>query len=92
MKSERLVILRTPEQKQAIVAHARALNMSAGEIIRRSVERYRPNDEEAVLTALADELERSARETRKALAAARAEVRQTLAHFEARRRAAGKAA
>ena len=92
MKTERLVILVTPEQKQAIMARAKSLNMSAGEIIRRSVEDYRPNEEEAVLTALADELERSAKQTRKALAAARGELRQTLDYLASRRKPASKAA
>ena len=92
MKTERLVILVTPEQKQAIMARAKSLNMSAGEIIRRSVEDYRPNEEEAVLTALADELERSAKQTRKSLAAARSELRQTLDYLATRRKPATKAA
>jgi hypothetical protein len=92
MKSERLVILLTPEQKRAIVARAKSLNLSAGEVIRRSVESFSPNDEEAMLRALADELERSARETRKALASARTEIRQTLAHFATKRRPAAKVA
>ncbi len=92
MKTERLVVLVTPEQKQAIMARAKSLNLSASEIMRRSVEGFRPSEEEAVLAALADELERSARATRKALAAARNEVRQTLDYFAARRRIATKAA
>ena len=92
MKTERLVILVTPEQKQAIMARAKSLNLSASEIMRRSVEGFRPSDEEAVLAALADELERSARATRKALTAARNEVRQTLDALAARRRVAAKAA
>ena len=88
MKTERLVILVTPEQKQAIMARAKSLNLSAGEVIRRSVQGYRPSDEEAVLSALADQLERSAKETRKALTAARQELRQTLDYLAARRRKA----
>jgi len=86
MKTERLVILVTPEQKQTIMARAKSLNMSVGEVIRRAVGDYRPNDEEAVLAALADELERSAKQTRKALTAARNELRETLDYFAARRR------
>jgi hypothetical protein len=92
MKSERLVILVTREQKQAIMTRAKSLNMSAGEVIRRSVEDYRPNEEEAVLSAFADELERSARNTRKALQEARAEVRDTLDSLSARRKQNSKAA
>lgn len=66
--------------------------MSTGEIIRRSVEGYRPNEEEVLLTALADELKRSVRDARKALSAAQAEIRQTLEHFAAHRRLADKPA
>jgi len=92
MKTERLVVLLTPEQKRVIVGRAKSLNLSAGEVIRRSVESYRPNEEEALLEALAAELERSARETRKALGSARAEVRQTLNYLANRRRPAARAA
>jgi len=92
MKTERLVVLLTPEQKRVIVGRAKSLNLSAGEVIRRSVESYRPNEEEALLEALAGELERSVRETRKALGSARAEVRQTLNYFASRRRPAVRAA
>ena len=92
MKSERLVILLTPEQKQVIMNRAKSLNMSAGEVIRRSVEDYRPNAEEAVLSALADELERSARDARSALQQAHAEVRRTLEALSARRKRGSQAA
>lgn len=84
MKSERMTILVTPAQKQAIATKARKLNVSAGEIIRRAVESYRHNDEEVVLNALADELDRSVREARHALKDALAETRRTIEHFSAK--------
>jgi hypothetical protein len=74
------------------MARAKSLNLSASEVMRRSVEGLRTSDEDAALTALADELERSAKATRKALSAARSEVRQTLDYLAARRRTASKAA
>jgi hypothetical protein len=92
MKTERMVILVTPEQKAAISTKAKALNLSAGEIVRRAVDTYRPNDDEPLLNALADELVRSVRESRKALKEALSEVRKTLDHFTAKRSPARKAA
>ena len=81
MKTERMTILVTPAQKQAIATKARKLNLSAGEIIRRAVESYRHNDEEIVLNALADELERAVKEARHALKDALGETQRTLEHF-----------
>jgi phosphate uptake regulator len=84
MKTERITILVTPAQKQAIASKAKKLNVSAGEIIRRAVESYRNQDEEIVLSALADELDRSVKEARRALRSALMETRRTIAHFAAK--------
>jgi hypothetical protein len=84
MKTERMTILVTPTQKQAIATQAKKLNVSAGEVIRRAVEGYRHNDEEIVLTALADELDRAVKEARHALKDALRETRRTLEHFAAK--------
>jgi hypothetical protein len=84
MKTERMTILVTPAQKHAIAAKAKKLNVSAGEVIRRAVENYRHNDEEVVLNALADELDRSVKEARHALKEALAETRRTIEHFAAK--------
>lgn len=92
MKTERMVILVTPEQKATIAGKAKALNLSAGEIVRRAVDTYRPNDDEVLLNALADELGRSVRESRKALKGALSEVHKTLDHFAAKRAPMRKAA
>jgi len=86
MKTERMTVLVTPAQKQAITAKAKKLNMSAGEIVRRAVESYRHNDEELVLNALADELDRAVKEARHALKDALGETRRTLDHFAAKAR------
>ena len=81
MKTERITILVTPAQKQAISAKAKRLNVSAGEVIRRAVESYRHNNEELVLNALADELARAVKEARHALKDALAETRRTIEYF-----------
>ncbi len=84
MKTERMTILVTPAQKQAIATQAKKLKVSAGEVIRRAAEGYRHNDEEIVLNALADELDRAVKEARHALKDALGETRRTLEHFAAK--------
>jgi hypothetical protein len=87
MKSERLTILVTADQKRAITAKAKRMNLSAGEVVRRAVESYHSGDEERVLDALADELGRSAKEARKAIKEALDELRRTRAQLAGRERA-----
>ena len=86
MKSERLVILVTPEQKRALAHRAKALDLSVAELVRRSAEGYRPGADESVLAALARELQHAVRESRSALRAALAETEATLAQLGKRRR------
>lgn len=80
MKTERMTILVTAEQKAAINARAQSLGVSAGEMVRRAVETYgagpseATSESEAVLNALADELFAAAKEARAALAAANRSV------------------
>lgn len=84
MKTARMTILMTPEQKAAINARAESLGVSSGEMVRRAVESYgaaanEPQSEaEAVLNALADELFAAAKEAKAALAAANREVQVTV--------------
>jgi hypothetical protein len=86
MKTERLVILLSPEEKQAITGKAKALKLSAGEMVRRAVENYRPDDdEESILGALADELINAAAESRALLEEALKELGETREYFAARR-------
>lgn len=84
-KLERLVVLVTPAQKRSIVSRARARRLSMGEMVRRSVESYRSEEDAALLERLVKELEASSRDAMRALRQAEAEVRKTLAHFAARR-------
>ena len=86
MKTERLVILVTPEQKRALAHRAKALDLSVAELVRRSAEGLRPGADEQVLSALADELRRSVKESRAALRAALSEAQATLAQLSKRRR------
>ena len=87
MKTERLVILVTPEEKQRISARAKDLNLSTSEIVRRAVETFRPNErqEEEILDRIAGELETSTKQARQALSAAQKAVDETLAHFARKR-------
>ncbi len=79
MKTERMTILVTPAEKAAIAGRAKQLNISAGEVIRRAVEVYQPaDDSEAILSGLADELQKAAREARRAMTDARRELDETL--------------
>ena len=84
MKTARMTILLTPEQKAAIQARAESLGLSTGELLRRAVETYGTNptddaaESEAVLNALADELFAAAKAARAALAAANRDVQATV--------------
>ena len=87
MKTERITVFVTPEEKARIDARAGALNIPAGELLRRAVATYGLDDletNEVELESLADELERFAgvtgRELDRALAALdrmRAALRQS---------------
>ena len=92
MKTERMTILLTPQEKEIINAKAKKLNLSAGEVVRRAVEVYQSGSDDALLIALAEELERSVKDARMALKSALAETRETLQHLEKTRSAARKAA
>lgn len=85
MKTARMTILLTPEQKVAIQARAERLGLSTGELLRRAVETYDTSaasedaaESEAVLNALADELFAAAKAARAALAVANREVQATV--------------
>jgi len=54
--SARLMILMSPEERSALDAKARALGVSAGEVVRRAVQAFEPGteDEAAELRALID--------------------------------------
>ena len=91
MKTERMTVLVTREQKSAILAHASSLGLSAGEMMRRAVETYKPADrstveDESVLDALADELFAAAKSARAALVDANKEIQATVIALAANRK------
>ena len=90
MKTERMTFVTTPEAKAEITARAARLRIPASELIRRAVTRYHPDDDEAVLVRLAEELEASAAVTDRKLDEALASVRDTLVQL--RRGRAGRQA
>lgn len=90
MKTARMTVLVTPEQKASIIARAESLGVSTGEMVRRAVELYEPSagragEDEALLNALADELFAAARSARAALSEANREIQTTLKQLAKRR-------
>ena len=86
MKTERLVILVTPEQKRAIAHRAKSLDVSVAELLRRSAAGYADGADEATLTLLAGQMQRAVKESRAALRLALAEAETTLAQLGRSRR------
>ena len=86
MKTERLVILVTPEQKRVIAERAKSLDVSVAELLRRSAEGYAEGADEATLALLAGQLQKAVKESRAALRVALAEAEATLAQLGRSRR------
>jgi hypothetical protein len=85
MKTARMTILVTPEQKASINKRAKQLKLSAGEVIRRAVDSYSSTiEDEAVLSALAHELEHSVKQARGALREALSEGKRLRKEWAAR--------
>ena len=78
MKTERLVILVAPEQKRANVHRAKSLDVSVAESLRRVAEGHGEGADEAMLALLANQLQKSVKESRFALRLALAEAGATL--------------
>ncbi|MCC6472840.1 MAG: hypothetical protein IT514_03750 [Burkholderiales bacterium] len=87
MRTERLVILVTPEEKRALAERAKAFDVSVGELLRRSAREPGSGADEPTLAALAAELRRAVKESRAALRAALTEAESTLSQLSARRKA-----
>jgi hypothetical protein len=86
MKTERMMILVTPQQKKAINAKAKALKLSAGELIRRAVDTYSGDADSALLNAIADELEAATVRLAESFDRTFAEIARTKRYFAARRK------
>lgn len=79
MKTERMTFLLTPEVKATITGLAEAMKIPTSELVRRAIDAYDPEQDEAVLSALADQLETATKATETALDEALATVKDTLA-------------
>ena len=90
LATERVTVLMTAAEKQALEAKAKTLGVSVGEFVRRSVETFDPETEEDLkqLAALAAELDRSNREAAAALDRALASIETTRAQLDRRSDAA----
>jgi hypothetical protein len=81
---ERLVIQVTAEQKRAISSRAKAEKVTEGEMVRRAVESYSKQDDDA-LNQLLDAVKATTGEAIKAIDAAEREIKRTRAHFDAKK-------
>ncbi len=63
MKSARITILVSEEEKADIGARAAEMKIPTGELLRRAVASYEPEDESEELEALASEFERIVKQT-----------------------------
>jgi hypothetical protein len=86
MKTERLVILVTPQQKRVISRRAKSLDVSVAELLRRSAEGYAQGADEATLALLAGQLHKAVKQSRAALRSALAEAGTTLEQLGRSRR------
>lgn len=74
MKSDRMTLLVTPDEKAELAARARVLGISASELVRRAVRTYDPDVERDELMSLAGELAGVAARMEKKLDATLAKV------------------
>lgn len=79
---ERMVVLVTPEQRKAIRSRAKAEKLTMGEIVRRSVERYASQADEAALEKLLEKVEESTGRANRALDQGLAEIAAGMARIE----------
>ncbi|HYD98431.1 MAG TPA: hypothetical protein VEH84_03515 [Alphaproteobacteria bacterium] len=84
--TERVVVLVSPGEKRLFERKAKEMNLpSVSELVRRSVEAYRAEDDTAELGALVRALNESHSQAIAALEAAEAELAETRAYFAERR-------
>jgi hypothetical protein len=87
MKTERLTVRVTAQEKREIAQRAKALNLSIAEMIRRALNGGdMSGQDQAALDALADELERNADELRQAVRETLEEIAKTAAPFPTNKR------
>ena len=83
--TERMTFVTTPDVKASIMRRAERLAIPASELIRRAVDQYDPDQDNELLTQLAEELEASTAETERKLDEALEAVRRTTARLNAER-------
>ncbi len=83
MRSERLTILVTPDERAAIASRADLLGVSSSEVLRLAFSAYEECPDREELELLAGILEQTVKDLRVSLAEARREATVTLAEFRA---------
>lgn len=87
MKTERLTILVTPQEKAAMTAKAAAMNVSTSEMLRLAFDAFEEPANQQLLSALADQLQRAVAAAHARLDEANATVEGVLAELRAGREA-----
>lgn len=88
MRTERLTILITPEEKADISAKADRLGLTASDMVRLAIDGFNVDAVEQVLLAAAQQIERSVEEMNEVLDETHAFVQGQLAEMRAERAAA----
>ena len=88
--TERVVVLMTRAEKRAMETKAKRMGTSTGELVRRSVDAFEPEADNAELARLLDVLTSSHRKTLAALDKADRELAETRAYFAAKTKRAGR--
>ena len=83
----RMVVMMTPEEKRALEARARDLDMTSSELLRRASQSYEPMLDEALLAAIADQIEANNAAMQATLEATLARVDANIAKIDALRAA-----
>lgn len=81
MKTERLTLLVTPEEKAEMSERAETMGISVSELVRRAVRSYNPEFDSDAVRTLADELATAVRKTEKKVNGALAQLREFEAFF-----------
>jgi len=93
--TERIPVLVTPQQKEAIASRAKAANMAIGEFLRRAAESFRPTEDDEAVEQLLEQVKRTTAEASKAIDTALREIaasQKRIARMESARARKGSAA
>lgn len=81
MRSERLTILITPDEKATLTARAEAVGLSASEFVRRAVEAFDGASDEALNSLMLDEMMRSIQDMNETLDRVNTKVERDLVYL-----------